>query len=60
MLLLLHDSAAALEGKATSIQGLVLASVIKYHKTINEDPSVPLPQVVLDLIEGTDATKSNR
>ena len=45
MLLLLHDSAAALQGKAASIQGLVLASVIKYHKTINEDPSVPLPQV---------------
>ena len=31
-----------------------MASVIKYHKTINEDPSVPLPQVVLDLVEGTD------
>ena len=31
-----------------------MASVIKYHKTINEDPSVPLPQVILDLIEETD------
>lgn len=54
MLLLLHDSAAALQGKAASIQGLVLASVIKYHKAINKDLSVPLPQVILDVIEGSE------
>ena len=54
MLLLLHDSAAALQGKASSIQGLVLASVIKYHQTINQDSSIPLPKVILDLIEETD------
>ena len=39
MLLLLHDSAAALKGKASSIQGLVLASVAGYHQTVNKDPS---------------------
>ena len=53
MLLLLHDSSASLEGKSSSIQGLVLASVMKYHQSIDADPSVPLPKIMLDLVENT-------
>lgn len=51
MLLLLHDSAAALQGNSASIKGSMLASVMKYHQAINADPSVPLPKIVLGLIE---------
>jgi len=51
MLLLMHDSAAALKGNPASIQGLGLASVMRYHQEINKDPSVPLPKLILSLME---------
>lgn len=54
MLLLLHDSAAALEGQSASIQGLILASVMKYHHRLNKEPSIPLPKQILDLVEQTE------
>lgn len=54
MLLLLHDSAAALEGQSASIQGLVLASVMKYHQLLNAEPDTPLPKLILDLVEQTE------
>ncbi len=53
MLLLLHDSASALEGKSASIQGLVLASVMRYHREMNRSPNVPLPKLILELIQNT-------
>lgn len=53
MLLLLHDSASALEGESASIQGLVLASVMRYHREMNRSPNVPLPKLMLELIQNT-------
>ena len=51
MVLLLHDSHAALQGKSVTLPGLTLAVVMKYHKTLDADSSMPLPQLIYTLVQ---------
>ena len=51
MVLLLHDSVSALNGRSVSVPGLVLATVMKYHKGLDEDLTRALPTLILDLVQ---------
>lgn len=51
MVLLLHDSHAALKGASVSLPGLTLASVMRYHNVIDTDLGIPLPKLIYQLVQ---------
>ena len=51
MVLLLHDSHAALNGTSVNLPGLTLASVMRYHDVIDTDLGIPLPKLIYQLVQ---------
>lgn len=55
MILLLHDSHAALKGASVTLPGLTLATVMRYHHVIDNDLGIPLPKLIYQLVQEQNA-----